>query len=397
MQRLREEGKAWKDIGEKFGLDAEACRQRVRRAVLSAKGGSLNAKVHAEEFVGVEMDASSPRIASILAKGEVCLDNEFYVSKACVNEWGWNPATQEPYYQAKAWVMPIPNVDLLKRLRESLLKDLKKAVKLPRFSHDLRTRRGLLEVNTVDLHIGKRVWAQQCIDGTYNSDVAVSRGQEATTKFLGRLGPYAKEIILPIGHDLLHFDNVSFQTTAGTLMDTDAMYEEMYRIAVQFCRWQIESCASIAPVRVVIVRGNHDWHGAFHVGELLAAVYEDHPNVTVDNSVNPRKYYRWGQTLLGYAHGNKEKKQDLPLIMADEAAAEWAATRFHEWRVGHKHNKFEHEQFRTCGVRFMPSLTGTDRWHHEVGFRHHPRAEAYLFDLDEGQEMMMTHTAKIVS
>jgi hypothetical protein len=73
-----------------------------------------------------------------------------------------------------------------------------------------------------------------------------------------------------------------------------------------------------------MVPGNHDYERNFYLGDSLEGWFYNNPNVTVDNSANPRKYYKYGQVLIGYTHGNEEKVTDLPLIMAHERSTDWA-------------------------------------------------------------------------
>lgn len=385
----------------------EQWRGYVRRYLArQAATDNLQDRVQAEQDVGVEVTENNPRVASLLAKGEVTLDNELYLSKATLSEWGFNTKTGQPNYSVRAELRPIPGAVNLKRLKEAILQDIKDIAKERLCAAGEApvppTGDFLLEISTVDLHIGKRVWAEQCIDGEYNSEIALERASEATNHFLNRAADYpVAQIILPIGHDLLHFDNMRFTTNRGTQMTPDGIYEEVYRMAAKFLRWQIETCAEVAPVTVKVVPGNHDWTSVFSLGELLAAVYEDCPYVAVDNSVNTRKYFRWGQTLLGYTHGDQINKiETLATAMADERGKDWAETRFHEWRLGHLHNQFKwtlrsHDQNRTTGVHYMPSLCGTDKWHHEQGYRHHPRAEAYLWCRNTGLDTTFTYNANI--
>lgn len=408
-------GETWHEIGKSVGITGEAIRKRCsvykkrrrkeigEQAYQSGEETSMFESMRlAERVVGVEADENNPRIQSILEKAEVPPD-EFYVHRAVVNEWGWNRETDEPYFQAKAEIRPVPNADLLKRLRDTALDEFRSVCDVS--SVPVRNPEGkyLLEIDTVDLHFGKKVWVEQCHGGEYNTGIAEQRGQAATLRFLERAAPYdVGKIIIPGGHDLLHFDDVKIRTAHGTQMLSDEVYEEVYRRAVKFVRWQIETCAQVAPVEFINCPGNHDATTVFHIAELLAAVYENHPNIAINNSTAPRKYTQWGQTLLGYMHGDHiQKLEELPMTMADEAPNGWANTRFHEWRCGHKHNEFKwmfksHDQMRTTGIHFLPSLCATDHWHHKNRYHHHPKSEAHLFHAEEGHDTQFTYTAKEV-
>jgi hypothetical protein len=83
----------------------------------------------------------------------------------------------------------------------------------------------------------------------------------------------------------------------------------MFRVGHLLAMWMIEECAKIAPVHVPVIPGNHDETAAFTMGVVLEAEFRRDKRVTFDNGPAPRKYYRYGKTLLGYAHGNNEKTQ----------------------------------------------------------------------------------------
>lgn len=41
----------------------------------------------------------------------------------------------------------------------------------------------------------------------------------------------------------------------------------------------------------------------------LWAYFHEDPNVLVDVDMHPRKYFEWGNSLIMYAHGDKEGKR----------------------------------------------------------------------------------------
>jgi hypothetical protein len=141
---------------------------------------------------------------------------------------------------------------------------------------------------------------------------------------------------------------------------------------------------------VIVVPGNHDRNNALKLGLVLKAHYRMAENVTVNCGPDLRKYVRYGVNLLGFTHGNEEKHSDLPLTMAQEKPTEWATALHKEWHLGHLHKRKETKY--TAGdthqgvvVRILPSLSGTDAWHHMKGYVKGQRAaEAYLWSFDNG-------------
>jgi len=131
----------------------------------------------------------------------------------------------------------------------------------------------------------------------------------------------------------------------------------------------------------MIVPGNHDFERSYYMGEYLAAWYKNDPVVKINNGASPRKYYRFGDVLLGITHGSEEKLDALPMLMATdhEAKPYWSETKFHEWHIGHIHRKrnikyvvrdkmkIMDEELGVI-IRQLSSLTGTEEWHHQKGF-----------------------------
>ena len=104
----------------------------------------------------------------------------------------------------------------------------------------------------------------------------------------------------------------------------------------------------------------------------------------------PRKHLRWGNTLIGYTHGEDEAHRDLPSIMAAEWPDQWAATLYREWHVGHWHKRKETvytagDTFNGCRVMILDSLCGTDAWHHKKGYVRSGRAAtAHVYHEERG-------------
>ena len=287
----------------------------------------------------------------------------------------------------------------LEALRDQLLHDIKQS--LPKRPKAVQKRMdGLLHVcSPADLHIGKLSWEPETGED-FDSKIASDYLRTATDKLMRHVDRYeVGQHLLVVGNDLLQVDNLISTTTAGTYQDTDSRYRKMFRLAVQLMRETVERLAETAPVRVLVVPGNHDQLASFHVGEVLGAIYHNHPTVSVSGQLLPRLYHRHGNTLLGFCHGNEEKHQDLPLIMAQENPKDWGVTTYREFLVGHLHKK--REKAFTAGdshngvrVIVLPSLTGTDSWHSKRGYVGEPKAsEARLYDRTDG--LVATFTGRV--
>lgn len=298
----------------------------------------------------------------------------------------------EPLYQIKVWLRPAKGTGAVHLLWRDFLADLRRrAPASPRLPTRLPAQRSyLLELAPVDAHFGKLAWAAET-GSSYDLKWAKEAWRDAIEDLSRKaMGFPISDIALVISNDGLHFDNFVQTTTGGTFQDADTRYAKMFTTYWQECRWAVDALKSRAPVRVIVVPGNHDRQSAFAIGSVLEAWYHKDRRVVVDNAPKLRKYLRYGVTLLGFTHGSEEKHADLPLIMASEARDEWGATQHHEWHTGHFHKAKETrftaaDSFGGVRVRILPSLSGHDAWHYKKGYNVERRAaEAYLFHRDTG-------------
>lgn len=248
----------------------------------------------------------------------------------------------------------------------------------------------LLEINIFDLHIGKLCWAGETGEN-YDVKIASRRFMDALTKLLHRAkGFQFEKILFPIGNDFFNVDTILNTTTEGTPQDEDLRWQKTFKIGFELLISGIELMRQYAPVDIVMIPGNHDYMKNYFLGHSLESWYRNNEDITVNNHASPRKYYRYGEVLLGLTHGNNEKEAALPQIMAVENRKMWASTSFHEWHLGHFHKKKTIryqvlDENLGVTVRYLSSLTGKDSWHHKKGYvGSNKSAEAFLWNANTG-------------
>lgn len=371
-----------------------------RRTPLEALADHLTPEI--EEGARVIMAPDDARVTSLeglLAYCKVDL-TEWVVDRWVANKWEVGAVVDgailtEPLVQIKAWLKSAPDAKRHRAIWDAFLADLRakaptaKAVKRPTVD---RAEAHLFEVAPVDAHFGKLAWASETVSD-FDLKIARECWRDAVADLMRkRRGFPVDQVLLVVANDGMHFDNFQQTTTGGTFQDADTRYPKVFTTYWTECRWAADQLKQIAPVRLVVVPGNHDRQSAYCVGEVLRAWYEGSKDtsVTVDNSPRLRKYHRYGCTLLGFTHGSEEKHADLPIIMASESRDDWAQARHAEWHTGHFHKAKETrytaaDSFGGVRVRILPSLTGHDAWHYKKGYSVERRAaEAYLFHHDTG-------------
>lgn len=369
------------------------------------------------EATAYSISARIKTLAQLLEAAEVDLD-VWYVDHYVVNKWEIARKDQEkdltftdgvidgcvrdrggmfvqPLFQVKAWLKRRQEAEI-KQLIDDMREDLRRQAPAVIYrrppANSPHPAEHMFELSIPDLHFGMWSSGEVTGQGDYHMEEARRLFLAATCELMGYAGGAGIEkILFPLGNDLLAADNSRNETTHGTPQDTQAEHRVRFRAVRQMVKEAIDMLAAVAPVEVVMVPGNHDRDTAFMLGEALVDWYWNTPDVTIDNSLPLRKYKRYGRCLIGFTHGDEEKRVMLPMLMASEAKQLWAETTFHEFHIGHTHRKKEEkflplDEINGVRLRVIPSLAEADYWHYRKGFVTGIRAaEGYLWHKTKGQ------------
>ena len=330
------------------------------------------------------------------------------VDRYVVNKWDVTNKEGITYenYQIKAWLQRILNNINVKEFKKELKKELKKfAVKIPKIKYKSSKEGNLLVLNLFDLHFGKLGWKEET-GSNYDRKIARQRFFDAIFVLINRAKVYnIDKILFPIGNDFFNAD-IAYpfpQTTAGTYQQEDSRWQKVFREGRQMLVEAINYCSKIAPVDIIVIPGNHDFQKSFYLGDIIETLYANNPNVNVNNSPATRKYYQYYSNLIGFTHGGSrgETEKRLLQMMPLEVPILWSNTKFREWHLGDIHHKkafkFKYEE-DVCGlvIRYMRSLSGSDAWHAQKGFKGGIEgAEAYIYDKKYGPICNLTYNIVI--
>jgi len=249
------------------------------------------------------------------------------------------------------------------------------------------------ELALIDHHFGKLAWRKETLED-FDLEIARRLYDSAIEDHIEWIAPFNIEsFLLPIGHDFLHVNDDTNETpTAHNALDVDGRSAKIFAVGAEALVLGIERLRAIAPVRLVFVPGNHDRDINYYLATAMKLAFRNDDRVSMDIEPCSRKYWEYGNVLLGMTHmaAKGMKPERLAAIMAGEQKAAWARTTHHEWHVGHTHRAQTYDSMplkEELGVRVrtLPCLTGTDKWHFDQGFVLNWRAsEMYLWHREDG-------------
>ncbi len=252
----------------------------------------------------------------------------------------------------------------------------------------------MLEISIVDLHLGKLTWEKET-GHNYDMKIASKKFMNVIYDIIDRIKDKKFEkIIFPIGNDFFNFDNIEGKTTGGTLQDNDSRIHKMYLKGTELLIRTIDILSQFARVEAFLIPGNHDFLTSFYAVDKIASWFRNDPNVSVDASPKTRKYIKFGKCLIGFAHGNEERKR-IEGNMQVEVPQEWGSTKFREWHLAHLHSE-KVKEIHGVKVRHLTSVTATDAWHYKKGYvGATPVSQSFIWDKEKGLRNILYTTTTV--
>jgi hypothetical protein len=157
---------------------------------------------------------------------------------------------------------------------------------------------------------------------------AIASAPQAHTAVLAQLG------------DLMHHDALESVTPAHRhVLDADSRLQKVIRVVIRTVRRIIDMLLQKHQhVHVVMASGNHDPASSAWLREMLAAMYENEPRISVDNSPMLYYAYEWGRTALFYHHGHKSNIKTLDRKCAGIFREMFGRSKFAYCHHGHLHS-----------------------------------------------------------
>ena len=245
----------------------------------------------------------------------------------------------------------------------------------------------LMVPNLYDVHLGKRSQHGR----SYSLEQAKGDFVKIAEAIVGQISVNSKQvnqIMFPVGNDLLHVDTIRDTTSYGTWVEMSSDIRNAIDAACEATTKAIELFATVAPVEVIPVEGNHDRLQTYWIGKYLQAFFTNHPNVIVRDLKLERQYYQWGRVGIGLTHDGR-KPQELATLFPIEARYMWPEIEWTEWLTGHFHHQrgalYAVDSVRGTVVRTISGLCDMDNYHSlHLFVGTHQAADVLYYHSDNG-------------
>jgi predicted phosphodiesterase len=396
----------WEDLGKEYGMNSNTARKKFSRMYKEDNKEEFNKfkKINKTNENKIKYDEQknnlniSGTVTSDTTDRVKVLDDFLDLCKVDTLEWeverhvlnAWDVTMKSPdasdgdlgktytNYQIKVWLKKrVDFFDKDKFIKE-LVDDVKinHSVEVPKINYKFQKdnyKKNIFLPIITDAHFGRLSWGEETGED-YDLTIAKKNYMSAFYGLTERCNESIDEVLYVIGNDYYNSDHFFLynKTTAGTPQENDSRWQKIFREGRNVAYSTIDYLyQNIAPVRVVIMPGNHDQQVMYYLGQVLDAKYCENSNVNVDISPPPRKYHQFGQNLFGFAHGKNEKAKKIHNIMSTDEPEMWAGSKYKYYFLGHTHHYekyktkdiyLENEDFMGVEIIHMPTIANRDQY-----------------------------------
>lgn len=258
-----------------------------------------------------------------------------------------------------------------------------------------RVKKAFISIN--DLHSGALAWGQETGYGDWDLTIAMTRLQQ----WLCRLFEHVQkeqvdEIILYYNGDILHANGqVPMTATHGSdhILDVDSRHFKVVDVTGENIIFTTDIAAQIAPVRLVIKRGNHDGDSYLSLLQGAKWRYSQQANVTVEMDPNAYWAHIFGKVAIFGHHGDKIKPERLIMQFLQRYRPDIAAVEHITVWTGDKHHR-KVEQFP--GVMWEQASNWSEPDQYGSAYGETAMAQAVIYDEIEGEVSRFTVKASQV-
>jgi hypothetical protein len=374
------------DIIKEGFVESEQSKNKTEEVPLNKETIEYNANgtTTSEKLIKIfEADSKNP-IAVMIAHG---LDpQEWQVVSYKNNMWNMPKKDGDPYVmlQSKITVKPLVNewtegkiIKLFGGFENKSFEPVK--VKTLQYAKNGKA----LVVPIADLHIGLYA-TMQANNNEYNMEIMERLYLSTIEQIKERVsGKKFEEVIFVVGNDFLNTDNLANTTSHGTPQDSAVFWYSIVDKAIELISIGVNSFLEIAPVHIYNVVSNHDGQSMYGVMKTIEMMYKTRIDVWVDTSPLPRKYHRFGKSVIALTHDMKIAK-GLETITT-EAKEMWSECNKFYFLLAHLHTEMQYQKSGLLEMYRLPTISGYSRWSNEKAFVNtEKKTQCFIIDEEYG-------------
>lgn len=342
--RLHAEGKSLRKIAKAMGIGYGTAHKYVRRG---AEQGKLGTKPVLPGYAikSIASKHGDAWIKQTKAPGEV-----FELPAGQVVK-GVSALVDGQGREVAKWIKTATDSDNAAAIFAATVETLKEH--LPRVTimpPPANVESDLLNQFTVtDNHFGMLSWREET-----GSDYDLRLAEQLILDWFAAAianAPQAHTAVLAQIGDLMHHDALESVTPAHKhVLDADSRLQKVIRVVIRTIRRIIDMLLQKHQhVHVIMASGNHDPASSAWLREMLAAMYEGEPRISVDNSPSLYYAYEWGATALFWHHGHKRGVNNVDATLAGMFRELYGRSKFAYAHIGHLHS----DEGRKSGLMYV--------------------------------------------
>lgn len=336
--QLKKEGKTWNDLGEIYNCSPDKVRNYARSKkwykdirninpqnkkketeVLQSKTNLSDGSI--SSFIRQQLSEQKTFTEKELLELHGFNSDEFQIKTVTSNEWSMTNGDGEKYYNFQSKIIA-EKVKAEYVALDKFNEILDKINPLQTINQSSQIRSDYLLIPLYDMHFGLNSY-NDYFELLGNIQQLVSKGY--------------KEILIIVGGDYTHSDNMKSQTVKGTQLET-VNFEKMIEDAERFLLDLTHQCSLYSNnIKIVYLPGNH----AESIDYLIVRSIEKlMPNVTVDYKVEEYKHSWLGTHSIFSHHGDKRATSSKLLeVLVSKYAKEWGNSQSRYLITGHRHHE----------------------------------------------------------
>lgn len=226
----------------------------------------------------------------------------------------------------------------------------------------------LLNVYVItDYHLNMRSWSSET-GADCDMDIAENLLYNWFAQAIKQSPDSETAVFAQLG-DLLHSDGwLALTPASGHVLDVDTRFQKAIRVAIRAIRRVIDMLLKKHNhVHLIMADANHDPASGAWLREMLVALYENEPRITVDNSADTYYAVEHGLTSLYFHHGHKRGVANVDSVFAAKFRELYGRTKYAYAHLGHLHSN-ESKESNSMMVERHRTLAAPDAYASKGGW-----------------------------